>query len=456
MRFYRKCALVLLALALTIPAGLAQSLERAAMPRVREQFAGTLGFRQDEDGSWAANPPSAQAALSYLATVRRGNREFSMLLPSLEGRATGALSPCLYVYYHNANRQMQPVSASFTIGSAYWEFPVAALETVQEDGVAFERAQILLDGESLALIADALSAREFTLELCGGFAFRQTFSWAEAPANDRQRLVNAAFSCLEEFAAMLQSAGMEEYALWDLNEQGGGSLFARIGEDAALAEYIPEGRGALVVDDRGDRVRNLQRLLQERGFTIAPPDGTFGTGTQSAVQNAQKALGLPETGCASAPFVEALLSGTTAEYASAPARTGAEFAADGLSLALSRFWFAEAVAPANSADALSVRAPENADNLFFVADGWIKNTGGNTIFLPAQIRASLHVGDARFSDFRVLVEADGATRFAFSLLPLAEARVVLFCEIPAAALRADGFTLRIESGAQSVEIPCAA
>ena len=56
-----------------------------------------------------------------------------------------------------------------------------------------------------------------------------------------------------------------------------------------LSRYLGAG-------DKGDDVLKLQKLLSEKGYLTATPNGYYGVGTKSAVQKFQKANGIKQTG----------------------------------------------------------------------------------------------------------------------------------------------------------------
>lgn len=60
--------------------------------------------------------------------------------------------------------------------------------------------------------------------------------------------------------------------------------------------------------DQGAEVVTLQQALRELGFLNGAADGNFGTGTQTAVKNFQKAYGLDEDGIAGKMTLEKLYS----------------------------------------------------------------------------------------------------------------------------------------------------
>jgi hypothetical protein len=74
-----------------------------------------------------------------------------------------------------------------------------------------------------------------------------------------------------------------------------------VDEPPALSE-----RGQLDLNDRGRRVRALQRALNDLGYRAGQPDGVYGSQTVAAVRRFQREAGLPEDGIAGPRTLRAL------------------------------------------------------------------------------------------------------------------------------------------------------
>jgi hypothetical protein len=68
---------------------------------------------------------------------------------------------------------------------------------------------------------------------------------------------------------------------------------------------LPES-GQLGLNDRGRRVRELQRALNDLGYRAGQPDGVFGSQTMAAVRRFQREAGLPDDGIAGPSTLRAL------------------------------------------------------------------------------------------------------------------------------------------------------
>ncbi len=74
--------------------------------------------------------------------------------------------------------------------------------------------------------------------------------------------------------------------------------------------HPPVGEGPLTVGSRGDRVRQLQNTLHQRGYPVGEVDGIYGSITHDAVMAFQRDAGLPQTGVADEGTMRALAAHT--------------------------------------------------------------------------------------------------------------------------------------------------
>jgi len=84
----------------------------------------------------------------------------------------------------------------------------------------------------------------------------------------------------------------------------------------------------------------------------------------------------------------------------------------------------------------AVNAPENvqraanADNTLAIADGMIRNLSGDELKLFTQASAKVIYNGKAAYEATVLCECDGGTRLDMAMLPMAQARLVVYAEIP--------------------------
>ncbi len=83
---------------------------------------------------------------------------------------------------------------------------------------------------------------------------------------------------------------------------------------------------------RGDDVKSLQQALTAAGFDTKGSDGVFGSNTETAVRNFQRAKGLTVDGVAGAATLKALGSPSSEESPAVPARLPPDATPDMLAL----------------------------------------------------------------------------------------------------------------------------
>ena len=66
-----------------------------------------------------------------------------------------------------------------------------------------------------------------------------------------------------------------------------------------------------------------------------------------------------------------------------------------------------------------------------------------------QLSAALSLGEVSFP-CTLVCETDAGARFDTALLPLGEARLVIYAEVPARAAAADGWTLALSAGGETL------
>jgi len=149
------------------------------------------------------------------------------------------------------------------------------------------------------------------------------------------------------------------------------------------------------------------------------------------VLRAQQYLGRVPTGCADAALLDALAEGRKAETKAAPAMQPIGEKAE---LCVERYWFAGGVSA--SANAESLRTTANADNVFLAADGAIRNLDVQELHLFMQMKADVVYNGKYAYEAELAVETSGGTALDSRLLPMAQARLIAYAEIPS-ALAAD-------------------
>ncbi|MBQ8954174.1 MAG: hypothetical protein IJ048_08665, partial [Clostridia bacterium] len=149
-------------------------------------------------------------------------------------------------------------------------------------------------------------------------------------------------------------------------------------------------------------------------------------------------------GIADRALINALTAGTTAQT-EAP-ETDALTPLGGVCEArVSRCWFASAFASEKG----DVRSAANADDTLFIAEGRVLNTGAEELTFYRQLSAALSYGEVTYP-CTLVCETDAGARFDTSLLPLGEARLMIYAEIPARIAGNGEWTLTLAAGGETL------
>ena len=200
----------------------------------------------------------------------------------------------------------------------------------------------------------------------------------------------------------------------------------------------------LAREDNSQAVRQLQELLIRSGYIQGRADGSFGDGTDRAVRAARRYWGMMECGIADRAFINALTSGT-ATQTEAP-QTDALTPLGGVCEArVDRCWFAGAFASEKG----DVRVASNADNTLFIAEGRVLNVSTEELTFYRLLTATLSLSEVSYP-CTLVCETDGGARFDTSLLPLGEARLMIYAEIPDRVAGLDDWTLTLSAGDETL------
>jgi peptidoglycan hydrolase-like protein with peptidoglycan-binding domain len=81
---------------------------------------------------------------------------------------------------------------------------------------------------------------------------------------------------------------------------------AHLAARMAGAPYVSRGNGQPIENLSFEQTKELQILLQKRGFDVGEPDGKLGAGTRKAVKVMQQKLGFPADSYPSPAFLSAM------------------------------------------------------------------------------------------------------------------------------------------------------
>lgn len=398
-----------------------------------------------ETGLWSVRANPADALLdrfwSYAEVNSTALCAFSL---ELEGDvSTGIGSPVLQFYY-SGSRRLSATAVSILADGVRYDFAAASRE-IARDGDTAELVSAPLTEEALSAVNAMMAAEEVSVRLIGERTY--TAELDRDAAGTRTRIEAASLNGLEAGLALLDDAGLNEYDLWDLSAAAWESRYG-FAPAFEAAPVVKEVGGESVSDDfgmveYGDQTRAAkaaQQALIDAGFMSGSATSTFGENSVSAARRAQHWLGRIETGCMDAQLERALIEGVANEAAVEPEWQTLGGAAQ---LCLNRWWFAGGVSASNAPG--NVQSAVNADNLLLIADGMIRNISADELRLFTQATARVVLNGSTGYEATLLCECDDGSRLDMTMLPMAQARLVVYAETP-------GWLAQDESAAWSLEL----
>lgn len=408
---------------------------------------------QGADGAWSARTIQADALLDWFWDDGNKNDSPTVLVVELEGSAkTGLMTPVLRVYRLLAG-EAEPVTAvSVLAGDVRYDFSVVC--TVEKNGS--KQAAVFsapLDGESLQLVDALIGCEAVSVRMIG-----ETASTAKITATGKttkQKIAYAGIEGMDEAKAMLQTAGVYEYDLWDLNAaawetaHGVAPAFCIGTVNKAIGTVeTTDAFGMVVPGATTDAAKAAQQLLIDAGFMAGNVEQSMNKRAVAAVVRAQKHYGLIPSGCMDGMLAQ-LLAGGAAVQAEAEAAADATQIGGVIGLRLDRWWVADAVQAMNAETA--VRTVANSDNCLIVADGCIENMSGEAIRFMIEARAALVLnGQIRYEAVMVR-ECSGGTELDTQMMPCEDARVIIYAEVPQQLLESGdaAWTLEVTAGGET-------
>ena len=311
-----------------------------------------------------------------------------------------------------------------------------------------ETAEVIsapLTQDALALIPLLLEGETVSVRLLGDQIF--TMDLIESPTTPKRNAIqNASLDAIAADYALLQAAGMDDYALWDLSASlweatyGFAPVYAASEvKNTLFQESLSDPFGMLLPGNENKVARTAQEALIQHGFLVGSSATTFDEKASAAVARAQKFYGLIGTGCMDSQLEQAMLSQSPA--VSHPVQTILQNLGEVAQIALNRYWFAKGV---SAADGTDMRTVANASHTLLIADGEIKNISKNTMHLFMQLDAKLIFGDGYAYEAVILCEQNNGATLDTMLLPMEQARLVIYAEIPENLANAPADQWRIE------------
>lgn len=455
MKLTRMILCWLLVTILSLSSAMAQTVERAAQPVDASQFAHYPSFALEE-GRWSVNAIQADALLDRFWTAgSRMQVEMCAFHVALEGNAqTGVWTPVLRFYYIDGPKAINARAVSLLADGVRYDLAASSV-TVSRDRTSAELITAPLTAEAADALQALAGAQSISVRLLGDAVY--TTALNPASETERGQIEAASAAGLAAGFALLEEAGLSAYGLWDLSaqawesEHGYRPAFA-CGEVVTTlrGEAVTDAFGMVMTNARGRAAQAARTILTESGFLNERSDTIFTQNASEAAARAQRYLGLIETGCVDAQLEQALAAGRQTVTSAAPQLQALGSTAG---VALDRYWFARAVSA--SAAAQSQYTVHNSDNVFLAADGCIRNLSSRQLHLFMQVQASVICNDTYAFAAEVVCEGSEGAALDTLMLPLAQARVIVYAEVPAylaqdpearwtIALTADGQTLEFD------------
>jgi len=445
----------LLLTALLFSSALAQTVERAAQPLDDSQFAHYPSLTQEGD-LWRVHTPAADALLDrFWTTGSKTQLTMCVFHPALEGNAqTGVWTPVLRFYYIDGPKAINARAVSLLVDGVRYDL-AAASQTVSQGRTSAELITAPLTAEAAQALKALTSAQSISIRLMGDNLYTTTLN---AASRTEQGMIEAAsLMGLEAGFALLEEAGLSAYGLWDLSaaawesQYGFRPAFARSEVVSTLREAaVTDAFGMVKANDQGRAAAAAQAILMESGYLSEKVSTTFSQSASEAARRAQRFLGLIETGCMDAQLEQAIAAGRQTAASALPELQSLGTSAG---VMLNRYWFARSVSPAFNPERL--QTVHNSDNVFLAADGLIRNLSAHQMHLFMQAQASVIVNGEYVYAAEMVCEGSEGTALDTLLLPLGQARLIVYAEVPAylaqdasvswsIQLTADGQTLEFD------------
>lgn len=456
MKKIQKTVLGLL-LAASVTAGAAaqgEAIECAAKPLEIRSFEHYPSYAYDsEAGKWSVRTNQADALLDRFWTYGASSgARLCVFNLELEGNArTGIWTPVLRFYFMNGN-EIDASAVSVLVGETRYDF--AAMSSQATDGRRkAECISVPLDWEALSAVQAMIDSEEVSVRLLGERIY--TVELDRSSTATREKIEASSLAGLGQAMQLLEEAGLDAYELWDLSADSWKSEYG-FAPAFACSQVVKTIGTTTVRDDFGMVMRNdqtsaakaAQQVLVEYGFMNGTLYSSFNSDAVSAVLRAQHYLGMIETGCMDAQLEKALAAGLTTEQ-----KAAAELAPLGgvAQVALNRYWFADGVSAAGAPE--SVRSVLNGDNVFLAADGVIRNVSVRDLSLFTEMEAQVVYGDSYAFEASIACECNEGTELDMSMLPMAQARLVVYAEVPAylAADESASWKIVLTAGGSSLE-----
>lgn len=449
----RTLLLCLFLCAIWVFPGLAEGVSPGALPYTQSEFEQHLGYALDEDsGDWIVG---ADAFARLLEDAQRmGASKYCVMQVALMGNIkTGLMQPVLDIRYIGS-QEVLAGAVSILLDGVRYDL-AAYTEEAKLGNKCTERTLVPLPESALGLARDIHRAERFHVLLIGAKrSYSTEITASYSGSNERKKLESRSAQCLGTLSE-LRFPDRMGYSLWDLNAE---RWLARYEVAPGMEWEDTEGAkgfGLLKPGDRGKEVRSLQERLIALNFLSGKPDGVYGAGTREAVLRAQKQFGLLASGGAGRKLAECLERGRGVGEIGGDGDTKGDAKSLGnlAEIRFDRHWVAGAVMPARGADMDTAYEASTRDNVLFILDGEMTNTGQRELAVDWQMTGTLDLDGYAYQAV-FLLERDEGRAFGSTLLPQGRARLVAAAEIPkrAAEAMSGRFTVRLEDSSCEFEL----
>ncbi len=390
----------------------------------------------EETGKWSVHAYQADALMGrFWEYGMRSSQRMVVFHLAAEGDArTGVWTPVLR-FYHIDGGMIRARAVSILVDGQRFDL-AASSESVSHNRHTAECITVPLNEQGMQVAAAMEKADAVTVRLIGEELYTVTIN--RSATAERHGVEGAALGVMTPGMELLRELGVESYELWDLSAKAWEKEYGyqpavtegSVG-DMLCEKRLTDKMGMVLPDASGEAAVAAQEKLIEYGFLNGSAYWKMNGEAEDAVLRAQQYLGRVLTGCADAALLDALAEGRAAETKAAPVMQPLGEAAE---LCVERYWFAGGVSA--SANAETLRTAANADNVFLIADGFLRNLSTEELHLFMQMEASVVYNGKYAYEAELAVETSSGSELDTRLLPMAQSRLLAYAEIPS-ALAAD-------------------
>ena len=494
----RVLALVIVAIVLLgATSGMAERTSGAPldMQKVFEKY---TNYHYSDTGEWYAHDLiTAQLLRSIMAGSARSHMSAGACIIYPQVRGDSPLG--LYEIVLNVCLlKRQPLGAdniSILVDGTRYDF----ITTAKKDLIgsyALERFELALDKQGIDML-HAMVEGQFAISInAGNKHYRTVVSSNLEKPNAKQVFEAQSIDCIRSLYESIDGVRLRDYNLWDMNECRWADN--RPKSSSVHIDEIPLVCGAPAVDDsfryllasNRTAVKNAQQLLLLKGFYSGKIDGAIGSNTRSSIREAQRYYGLLQTGQADSVLFHALMRESQLKHndkivpssvsieqdMQTDASLNISYRVEGIAqIRIERYWFAHKIMPldamskmeaivekqssqfnetaerSNDIESANDRAaimPTNAENVLCILDGYMTNLSNQNVFLPISAHAELVIDDRFIYVCNIRTVHSGF--FGTQLLPLEEARIIVYAELPRIVMK--NYKVRISIHAENGQI----